>query len=498
MEPLIDARNIVKRFGELVANEVDRFEVRTGEVHGLLGENGAGKTTLSKILYGFYQPDAGEIRVGGKLARIATPAEARSLGIGMVFQEFSIIPALSVLENIALFMRELPAVLGRAALERQIAEAAEELGMPMELDVPAGALSAGAQQKVEILKQVLAGMRVLILDEPTKVLAPQERTGLFATLAALRARGYGVVLITHKLREVLEVADRISVMCKGRIVAVQERAEATEAGLLALMFEGRVPPAAARGDSRPTGSKALELRGISTDVLEELSLAVREGEILGVAGIAGSGQRELGALVVGSVRPRRGTKLLWGEDAGRWSIARIRQSGVAFVPENPLEIACVGELSVAENFALGERRYRSGLGIDWPRVHADAESAFARLGFRPPPLHAGLRTLSGGNVQRVVMARELAHRPRLIVALYPTRGLDVRSAQAVRDGLRACAAQGAAVLLVSEELDELFELCDRLVVLRRGRIADEFEPSAFAPEVVGAAMVDSGAERHVH
>jgi len=492
MEPLIEARHIVKRFGELVANEVERFEVRTGEVHGLLGENGAGKTTLSKILYGFYQPDAGEIRVGGALVRIATPAQARSLGIGMVFQEFSIVPALSVFENIALFMRALPAVLPRAALERRIAEVADELGMPMALEVPAGALSAGAQQKIEILKQVLAGMRVLILDEPTKVLAPQELTGLFGTLAALRARGYGVVLITHKLREVLEVADRISVMRKGRIVAVQERAAATEAGLLALMFEGRVPLADARGGARSMGGKALELRGVSTDALQQLSLHVREGEILGVAGIAGSGQRELGALIAGSTRPRRGTRLLWGEDASRWSIARIRQSGVAFVPENPLEIACVGELSVAENFTLGERRYRSGLGIDWPRVHADAQAAFARLGFRPPPLNAALRTLSGGNVQRVVMARELGKQPRVIVALYPTRGLDVRSAQAVRDSLRACAAQGAAVLLVSEELEELFELSDRLVVLRQGRLAGEFEPSAFAPEAVGAAMV------HVH
>jgi simple sugar transport system ATP-binding protein len=507
-DALVSARGIVKRFGSLTANEVDLFEVRTGEVHGLLGENGAGKSTLSKILYGYYRPDAGEIRVRGAPVRIGTPAEARALGIGMVFQDFTLIPALSVFENIALFMQGLPRILDRHALGKQIAEAAASLGMRMDLGIPAGALSAGEQQKIEILKQVLADARVLILDEPTKVLAPQEKAGLFATLSELRSRGYGIVLITHKLDEVMEAADRISVMRKGRIAGVLERSAATEAGLLALMFEGRAPREVARGAARSFGTNALELRNVSTAgeghavPLDDVSLHVREGEILGMAGIAGSGQRELGGLVVGTTRPRRGTKMLWQQDAGGWSIARVRQSGVAFVPENPLELSCVGGLSVAENFALGERRYRRGLGIDWPRVRADAASAFDRFGFPRPPLGSDMRTLSGGNVQRVVMARELANRPRLIVALYPTRGLDVHSAQAVRDKLAASAAQGAAVLLVSEDLDELFDLCDRLVVLNRGRIAGEFEPAAFAPEVVGAAMVGAAERpaemRHAH
>jgi simple sugar transport system ATP-binding protein len=501
---LISAYNIVKRFGNLAANEVERFDVCTGEVHGLLGENGAGKSTLSKILYGYYRPDSGEIRVRGLPVHMRTPAEARSLGIGMVFQDFTLIPALSVFENIALFMEKLPRILNRRALAKQIADAASTLRMTIDLQVPAGALSVGEQQKIEILKQVLAGARVLLLDEPTKVLAPPERAGLFETLAQLRSRGYGIVLITHKINEVLEAADRISVMRKGRIAGVLDRSAATQAGLLALMFEGRSPRATARRAVRSFGRDALELRDVSTTgeahavPLDDVSLRVREGEILGMAGIAGSGQRELGALIVGTTRPQRGTKMLLGQDAGDWPIARVRQSGVAFVPENPLEIACVGELSVAENFALGERRYRRGLGIDWPRVEVDAESAFARLGFPRPALHAGMRTLSGGNVQRVVMARELAVCPRIIVALYPTRGLDFHSAQAVRDKLTASAAEGAAVLLVSEDLDELFELSDRLVVLRQGRIAGEFEPAAFAPEAVGAAMVGTTEMQHAN
>jgi general nucleoside transport system ATP-binding protein len=493
--PLVSAHRIVKRFGNLTANDVDLFEVRAGEVHALLGENGAGKSTLSKILYGYYRPDSGEIRVRGQPVRVSTPAEARALGIGMVFQDFTLVSAMSVFENIALFMVGLPFVLSRRALGNRIAQAASALRMTMDLDVPAGALSAGERQKIEILKQVLAGAHVLILDEPTKVLAPQERAGLFETLFELRSRGHGIVFITHKLNEVMEAADRVSVMRKGRIVGLLDRSTASETQMLALMFEGGGGPEPQRRERRASGSIALELHGVSTAgeghavPLEDISLQVREGEILGMAGIAGSGQRELGEVVIGRTRPRRGTKRLWGQDAGDWPIARIRESGVAFVPENPLEIACVGGLSVAENFALGARRYRRGLGIDWPRVHADAQAAFARLEFPCPPLDGDVRKLSGGNVQRVVMARELATRPRLIVALYPARGLDVHSAQAVRARLRATASEGVAVLLASEDLEELFELSDRLVVLSRGRIAGEFEPDRFAPGAVGAAMV---------
>ncbi|MBV8030948.1 MAG: ATP-binding cassette domain-containing protein [Betaproteobacteria bacterium] len=497
--PLIEARNILKRFGDLVANEVESFDVRTGEVHALLGENGAGKTTLSKILYGFYRPDAGEIRVAGTNVSFASPADARAAGIGMVFQEFSLVPALSVLDNVALFMPDLPRVPDRRALRVRIATAAKALGLELPLDAPVAALPVAAQQKVEILKQVLAGMRVILLDEPTKVLAPQECSGLFATVASLRAAGYGIVLITHKLHEALAAADRISVMRKGRMTATLAARAATREALLAVMFEGSPPQSAAAPAAQAIGAPLLQLDRVSTSggahatPLQGIDLGLREGEILGVAGIAGSGQRELGALVAGHERPRRGRKLFRGGDASRWTAGRMRRAGVGFVPENPLEAACVGELSVAENFALGERRYASGLGFNWTRVHDDAEAAFARLGVARPSLNAPVRTLSGGNVQRVVMARELGRAPRLVVAIYPTRGLDARSAQAVRDALRARASEGAAVLLMSEELEELFELADRVVVLRSGMLAGEFSRGSYSIEAVGAAMVQSDA-----
>jgi ABC-type uncharacterized transport system ATPase subunit len=287
----------------------------------------------------------------------------------------------------------------------------------------------------------------------------------------------------------------VSVMRKGRIAGLVERAAASEAGLIALMFEGREPQTRANRKSRAPGRNALELRSVSTlgighaVSLHEVSFAIREREIVGVAGVTGSGQRELGDLLLGRTRPLSGSKLLWGQDAGGWSTARVRESGISFIPENPMEIGCVGELDVAENFALGAKRYRRGLGIDWPRVEADVDAAFARIGFPPPGLRARMRTLSGGNVQRAVMARELATHPRLIVALYPARGLDVHSAQGVREKLAASAGEGSAVLLVSEDLDELFELSDRLLVFHQGRITGAFERAAFTLDAVGAAMV---------
>jgi len=507
--PLLEARGIVKRFGSLVANDVSAFSVRAGEVVALLGENGAGKSTLCKILYGYYKPDAGEIRVAGRLASVASPRDARALGIGMVFQNFSLIPALSVWENVALFLDDLPWTISPAALSRRMHSLAGKLRLRVDPRLPVGRLAVGDRQKVEILKQLLAGARVLILDEPTKVLAPQEAEGLFHTVAGLREEGYGLVFITHKLREVA-VCDRVVMMRQGRIVGELAGREADEATLLGLMFGDAIPPmpslpAAPMPEPKPAPWQALEaakgesvlaLEGVTTapeagaTALHDLSLALRSGEILGVAGVSGNGQRELADLILGLRNPSKGVKRLWSEAANGWSVARIRARGVASIPDDPLALAAVAELTVLENLALGNRkRNHRGLEFDWARIVADMDGSIARLRFPPVSYASKAAVLSGGNLQRAILARELAYDPKLIVALYPTRGLDTRSAAALRAALGEASNGGGAVLFISEDLDELFAVSHRLIAMRDGRIAGEFQPDSFRADLVGAAMV---------
>jgi simple sugar transport system ATP-binding protein len=500
--PLLEVRGVTKRYGSVVANDRVDLSLRRGEIHAVLGENGAGKSTLSKIIYGFTRPDAGEILVAGNPVELHSPRDARALGIGMVFQNFMLIPALSVLENIALFLTDLPSIIDRDAVEERIREFAERYGLAVDPSAPVRQLCVGDQQKVEILKLLLARARVLILDEPTKVLAPHEVVALFRVFAALKSQGYAILFITHKLREVLACADRITVMRQGRVAGRFGPGEADMEKLVTKMFgDGGGGEPAGTEVSPPSQSGAgpvLELRGASCrasgseTALKGLDLRVGAAEIVGVAGVSGSGQKELGDLILGLRPLAGGSKWFCGADASSWTIARMRQSGLAFVPEDPLVMAAVPGMSVRENLVLGTgERYWKGATVDWPALESAMTDSFAALGFPVPRLDSPMGALSGGNLQRAVIAREMAHKPKLVVALYPTRGLDVRSTASVRELLRRFRNGGSGVLLISEDLEELTEMADRLLVLYEGAIVGEFARGAWHAEQVGHLMTGS-------
>jgi len=501
----VEMRGVSKRYGQVQANDAIDLRLRGGEVHALLGENGAGKSTLSKILYGFVRPDAGEILLDGHPATLRSPRDARAHGIGMVFQTFMLVPALSVLENIELFLADLPAVPSHEAVARRIVEHGKRFGLSIDPSVPVRQLPVGDQQKVEILKLLLANARVLIFDEPTRVLAPHELDAFFRVIGALKAEGYAILFITHKLRDVMRCADRITVMRRGRIVGSLMARDASPEGLVAMMFgEHGAQQSTARAAGAPgAGAPVLELRRASSRAtgsevaLRDLDVAVGAGEIVGVAGVSGSGQKELGDLVLGMRPLAAGTKRFCGQDASGWSIARIREEGLAFIPEEALAMAAVPGMSVRENLSLGTgSRYHLGVSLDWPRLGATMEGSFKAFEFPVPPLEAPIATLSGGNVQRAVIAREMAHDPKLVLAFYPTRGLDVRSAASVRELLRRARDRGAGVLLISEDLEELEEMADRLLVLFAGAVAGEFRRGAWRAEEVGLLM--TGATEPAH
>ncbi len=499
MEPMLTMRGITKRFPGLVANDEISLDVYGGEVHALLGENGAGKSTLMKILYGFYLADSGEIRLEGRPVQIHSPHDARRLRIGMVFQDFTLIPAFTVLENIALFLPDLSAVLDRRGIARRIEEVSTRYDLHVDPRSPVWQLSVGEQQRFEVLKLLLAESQVLILDEPTKVLAPHEIEGLYRIFTKLRADGYAVLFITHKLQEVLACADRITVLRKGRVAGSISVSEASEDGLVEMMFGAASQPAE-RGRKVPEtdgAAPSLELKGFKTAPrgtstgLRGIDLTVKPGEIVGVAGVSGNGQKELGDAILGLERCSGGLKMLFGEDATRWHVSKVRASGVAFIPEDPLSMAAVPFMSILENMVIGDSpRYsrQGGLAINWKSAASDLGESLSKLGFTIPPAGKPLATLSGGNVQRFILARELAGEPKLIVAFYPTRGLDVPSANAARSILSMARDRGAGVLLISEDLGELFDLSDRLVVIRRGEIVGEFRPTETSTMEVGYLM----------
>jgi simple sugar transport system ATP-binding protein len=489
-------RGITKRFPGVVANDDVSFEVAEGEVHALLGENGAGKTTLMNILTGLYHPDEGEIEIAGRLVELHSPRDAIAAGIGMVHQHFRLVETLTVAENIALSLRRQPFVLRKRDAARQVELMAEALHMPVDPDAKIWQLSVGEQQRVEIMKAVRSGSRVLILDEPTAVLTPHEAQGLFNTLRVMAAEGHSVIVITHKLHEVMEVADRVTVMRGGRSMGTVKAADVTRHQLAALMV-GRDVEVGRRRDAASIGETILVAEGLSArgdrgmETLRDVSLEVRAGEVLGVAGVAGNGQRELAEAITG-LRPLTGGSVSVGGRVLRGGDPRAAiAAGVAHVPEDRLHTGVAPSLSIASNVVL--KAYRRG-DVSWGpflllrRIRDRALDLIRRYDVRASGPAEPARQLSGGNLQKIVLAREFAGRPKVLVAASPTRGLDVGAIETVQGYLRSAAADGVAVLLISEDLDEVLALADRIVVMYEGAIVGEVDARSANVDELGLLM----------
>jgi len=502
-QDVIELRGIVKRFPGVVANDGIDLSIRRGEIHCLLGENGAGKTTLMRILYGLYQPDEGEIRLFGKPVTFPSPRAALDHRIGMVHQHFRLVPTLSVEENVVLGLKE-----GRGPFPRfrqtrkKLRALAEAYGLPVDPQARVWQLAVGEQQRVEILKALYREADLLIMDEPTSVLTPQEVDALFETLRTLVDDGLTIVFITHKLDEVMKVSDRVTVLRRGKVVATLNTSE-TDKPTLARLMVGR--EVVFRLEKRPheEGVPLLEVDDVHAvndrglPALRGVSFTVRSGEVLGVAGVSGNGQAELAEVLTGLRRATRGRIALDGSDLTNRSARAAADAGIAHVPAERITMGTVPNMSIQENLILKSYRHRPfshGILLDERAAARHAAQAVADFRIAAPSVDTKTKLLSGGNIQRLVLARELSGEPRLVVAAHPTYGLDVGATEQVREILLAQRDRGAGILLISEDLEEILSLSDRLIVLFQGQVMGTLDAETAQVEEVGLMMAGSRKE----
>jgi ABC-type uncharacterized transport system ATPase subunit len=475
----VDLRGIVKRFPGVVANDGVDFDVRVGEVHALLGENGAGKSTLMNVLDGLYRPDAGEIRVFGEPVDLRSPRDAIAAGIGMVHQHFALVPTQTVTENILLGLDEPRFRLDVRRYDARIAELAGRHGLAVDPEARIWQLSVGEQQRVEILKMLYRGARILILDEPTAVLAPQEAADLFRTLRAMVADGTSIIFISHKLGEVTQIADRVTVMRRGKVTAAGVPMAGTTTADLARLMVGREVIETIEKEPFQPGPvvlmvhdvEALSDRGLPA--LRRVSFDVRAGEILGIAGVAGNGQSELAQVLTGLRHCTAGSIAVNGVEIGNHTPREVINQHIAHVPEDRTGVGTAPDLSIADNLIMKSYRDASMTrrwSLDKGAVRRFATRLRESYSIAAPSIDTEARLLSGGNLQRLILAREIASEPRLMVAVQPTRGLDVGAIATVHRLLLDQRAAGSATVLISEDLDEVLSLSDRVAVVYEGRI----------------------------
>jgi general nucleoside transport system ATP-binding protein len=493
----VELRGITKRFPGVIANDQIQFEVRAGEVHALLGENGAGKTTLMRILYGLYQPDEGQILINDTPAHIHSPADSINLGLGMIHQHFMLVPTLSVVENIALGLPSSRGVLlDLDKVSERAITLADSYGVKIDPKAMVWQLSVGEQQRVEILKALYRGADLLILDEPTAVLTPQEVNELFITLNRMKSEGHSLIFISHKLHEVLAISDRITVLRNGKVVQTLQTADTTREELARLMV-GREVLLRVNRQPVPIGQARLKLTDlwVSGDkglpAVKGVNLEVRAGEILGIAGVSGNGQRELAEAVAGLRKPTQGQVQIDGQNVAGFQPDQIIRQGLAYISEERFLDGVVKDLTVEENIMIeqhGEAPFSRASFLNFPKIAQHTQELIKDFDIKAPSRKTPLRNLSGGNIQKLILARELSRKPSVLIASQPTRGVDIGSTEYIHQRLSAQRNEGTATILISEDLDEVRNLSDRIAVMYEGRIMGIVSRDEATVEKLGLMM----------
>lgn len=495
MQPFLKVDQVTKRFHKVVANDRVSFDVMPGEIHCLLGENGAGKSTIAECIYGFYKPDEGTITVQGDPAGLTSPRDAIARGIGMVHQHFVLVSSMTVLENIVIGTDAARPILDLKAAAARIREIGRRYDVDIDLEAKIWQLPVGQQQWVEILKALFQGARLLIMDEPTAVLTPQEARRLFQIFREMTADGLSVILISHKFDDVMQ-SDRVTVLRRGKVIGTVNTRETTREALTNMMV-GRSVELRVKRDEHPRGAPVLEVRDLraandfGTEKLSGINLTVHRGEIVGIAGVAGNGQGELFEALIGARKTRGGTIRLDGADITGRSPAEIQRLGMGYIPDDRFADGLVGDYDIQSNLILGHHRQepfaRRGL-LQFGAIRDFARKAIAELEIKAPSEATRTRSLSGGNAQKVIVAREFAQATKVILANQPSRGLDVGVIEYMHERLLEKRRNDFGILLASEELDELLSLADRIVVIFKGRILGEFAAGTADIERIGLLM----------
>lgn len=496
-EVVVRLRDIGKTFPGVVANHDVNMDVMSGTVHAIVGENGSGKSTLMKILYGVQKPNSGSIEIHGKQVSLSSPADAIANGVGMVFQQFMLADNLTVLENVVLGAEKLHGIGSDA--KKEILRISESYGLNVDPDAVVEELGVGARQRIEILKVLYRGASIIILDEPTSVLVPQEVDELFGNLRELRSEGLAVIFISHKLDEVLSVADEVTVIRRGATIKTVD-AKSVNAHQLAELMVGTELPSPSTRTSTVTDDVVLQvvqmsLAGPSRPLLDDINFTIHKGEILGIAGVEGNGQTELVEAIMGMRPAATGRVEVAGKDLGDASTRERRESGIGYIPEDRHRHGLLLDAPLWENRVLGHQTREpniSGPFIDRAGARKDTQRIVDEYDVRTPSIDVLARTLSGGNQQKLIIGREMSDHPALLIAGHPTRGVDVGAQGAIWDHIKQARRDGLAVLLISADLDELIGLSDSIEVILRGRLVGKFDPTSVTPQQLGSAMTGAG------